>query len=51
MIDSEWVTLVEYEGVHEAELAAGRLEFAGIPARIDQRGNVGIFGPGHIGGD
>ncbi len=33
----------------EAELATGRLAGVGIPARIDQRGGVGIFGPGHAG--
>ena len=46
---SEWTILATYEALYEAELAAGRLESAGILAGIDQRGGVGIFGPGHEG--
>ena len=30
-------------------MAAGRLEHVGIPRRVDQRGGVGLFGPGHGG--
>ena len=49
MNDSDWVTLVEFAAAYEAELAAGRLESAGIPARIDRHSGIGIFGPGHAG--
>jgi hypothetical protein len=44
-----WVTVATYGATFEAELAAGRLESVGIPSRIDQRGAVGLFGPGHQG--
>jgi len=44
-----WVALIEYGAVYEAELAAGRLESAGILSRIDRRGAAGIFGLGHAG--
>jgi hypothetical protein len=47
--NAEWVALVEYGAVYEAEVAAGRLESAGILSRIDRGGSVGIFGPGHAG--
>ena len=47
--DFDWQLVETYGALYEAELAAGRLESAGIPARIDQRGGVGIFGPGHAG--
>jgi hypothetical protein len=49
MADTDVVAVAEYATVLEAELAAGRLESAGIPSRIDQHGAVGIFGPGHVG--
>ncbi len=45
----EWVVLAEYGAVYEAEIAAGRLESAGIISHIDLGGAVGIFGPGHTG--
>jgi hypothetical protein len=44
-----WVALVEFGAVYEAEIAAGRLESAGILSRIDRRGAAGIFGLGHSG--
>jgi hypothetical protein len=44
-----WVALVEFGAVYEAEIAAGRLESAGIISRIDRRGAAGIFGLGHAG--
>lgn len=47
--DLEWVALVEFGAVYEAEIAAGRLESAGILCRIDRRGAAGIFGLGHSG--
>ena len=49
MTDCDLVVVAEYATVLEAELAAGRLESAGIHSRIDQHGAVGIFGPGHAG--
>ena len=45
----EWVSLVEFGAVYEAELAAGRLESAGILSRIDRRGAAGNFGLAHAG--
>lgn len=47
--ESDWQVVATYDALYEAELAAGRLESAGVLARIDQRGGVGIFGPGHEG--
>ena len=44
-----WVALIEFGAVYEAEIAAGRLESAGIISRIDRRGAAGIFGLGHSG--
>lgn len=44
-----WTTVATYGATFEAEMAAGRLESVGIPSRIDQRGAVGLFGPGHQG--
>ncbi|MGI9626448.1 MAG: hypothetical protein ACR2QM_06400 [Longimicrobiales bacterium] len=45
--DQAWAVVSTYPGLVEAELALGRLESAGIPARVDQGANVGLFGPGH----
>jgi len=45
----EWEAVATYGATYEAEIAAGRLESAGIPSRIDQRGGVGLFGPAHEG--
>ena len=47
--DATWVAFAEYGAVYEAEIAAGRLDSAGILSRIDRGGAVGIFGPGHAG--
>jgi hypothetical protein len=33
----------------EAELAQGRLESSGLISRIDQRGAIGVLGPGYMG--
>ena len=44
-----WEVVATYGAMYEAEMAAGRLESAGIASRIDQRGAVGLFGPGHLG--
>ncbi|HEX9691818.1 MAG TPA: DUF2007 domain-containing protein [Gemmatimonadales bacterium] len=49
MSDSEWVVVANYGDSVEADLAAGRLESCGIPARVDRHDAVGIFGPGHSG--
>lgn len=45
----EWEIVATFGALYEAELAAGRLQSAGIGSRIDQRGAVGLFGPGHQG--
>ena len=45
----EWSRVATYNALYEAEIAAGRLESAGIPHRLDQQGAVGLFGPGHAG--
>ncbi|MBT8462834.1 MAG: DUF2007 domain-containing protein [Gemmatimonadetes bacterium] len=47
--DTGWVVVAEYGAVYEAELAAGRLDSAGIISRIDRRGAAGIFGLNHAG--
>jgi hypothetical protein len=49
MSDSDWIVVATYGDSTEADIAAGRLEASGIPARIDRHGAVGLFGPGHSG--
>lgn len=49
MTEAHWTPVAEYPSLVEAELAAGRLQSAGIGSRVDQRGNIGLFGPGHAG--
>ncbi len=49
MASIDWVVVQSYAALYEAEMAAGRLGSVGIPYRIDQRGAVGLFGPGHAG--
>ena len=44
-----WRVVATFGALYEADLAAGRLRSAGIPHRVDQRGGVGLFGPGHEG--
>jgi hypothetical protein len=44
-----WEVVATFGALYEAEMAAGRLASAGIESRIDQRGAVGLFGPGHQG--
>lgn len=44
-----WVVVQTYAALYEAELAAGRLNSSRIPHRIDERGAIGLFGPGHAG--
>ncbi len=46
MVDEtpQWITVASYGAVYEAELAATRLEAAGIPFRLNKGGAVGIFG-------
>ncbi len=46
---SLWATVSTFGAAYEAEIAAGRLQSAGIPSRIDRRGTVGLFGPSHQG--
>lgn len=45
----DWEVVATFGAMHEADLARGRLEASGIPCRIDQRGAVGLFGPGFAG--
>jgi len=47
--ESVWKVVATYNSMVDAEVAAGRLEHVGIPKRLDQRGGVGVFGPGHGG--
>ncbi len=50
MADADtWEVVATYGALYEAEMAAGRLASVGISSRIDQRGAVGLFGPGHQG--
>lgn len=49
MFESAWAVLTTFGALWEAEIAQGRLASAGIPARIDQGGNIGLFGPGFTG--
>lgn len=49
MSQSAWAVVTTFGALYEAEIAQGRLASAGIPARVDQRGNVGLFGPGFTG--
>ncbi|MGD8495045.1 MAG: hypothetical protein PVF05_02575 [Gemmatimonadales bacterium] len=49
MTDDTWPGIASFGSLVEAEIAAGRLESADVPFFIDQRDNVGIFGPGHAG--
>lgn len=50
MVKSQsWEVVATFGALYEAEMAAGRLASAGIESRIDQRGAVGLFGPGHQG--
>lgn len=44
-----WKVVATFGAMYEAEMAAGRLHSVGIESRIDQRGGVGLFGPGHLG--
>ena len=44
-----WKVVATFGAMYEAEMAAGRLQSAGIDSRVDQRGAVGLFGPGHLG--
>jgi hypothetical protein len=43
-----WVPVAAFGAVYEAEMAAARLEDAGIPALV-RSSHVGIFGPGFAG--
>ena len=45
----DWQVVATFGAGHEADLAKGRLDATGIPSRIDQRGAVGLFGPGFTG--
>ncbi|UCG86195.1 MAG: hypothetical protein JSW71_20185 [Gemmatimonadota bacterium] len=47
--DGGWTVVATYNSLYEAEMAGGRLDSVAIPHRIDQRGGVGLYGPGHGG--
>jgi hypothetical protein len=47
---TSWQVIATYGDLASAELAQGRLRSAGITCRLDQRGAIGLFGPGFSGG-
>lgn len=47
--DTDWQVVATYGDLASAELAQGRLRSAGIDCRLDQRGAIGLFGPGFSG--
>ena len=49
MNQPQWTPVAEFTAMFEAELAASRLESAGIKSRINQDENAGVFGPGFAG--
>lgn len=49
MRSDDWVPVVTYSAVHEADFAMATLTSAGIPARVVGADHVGIFGPGWAG--
>jgi hypothetical protein len=49
VMGDRWTVVETFGAMYEAEMAAGRLQSVGISSRIDQRGAVGLFGPGHLG--
>ena len=40
-----WVQVASYGAAYEADIAAAKLDAAGIPARVRGNDLVGIFGP------
>ena len=46
---TDWQVIATYGDLASAELAEGRLSSAGIVSRLDQRGAIGLFGPGFSG--
>ncbi len=46
---TKWQVIATYGDLASAELAVGRLESIGIMCRLDQRGAIGLFGPGFSG--
>lgn len=44
----QWTAVASYSAVYEAEIAAKRLEVAGIPARLE-KGGAGFLGAGFQG--
>jgi hypothetical protein len=48
-MSDQWKVVDTFGAMYEAEMAAGRLQSVGISSRVDQRGGVGLFGPGHLG--
>jgi hypothetical protein len=41
----EWVVAASYGAAYEADIAAAKLDAAGIPVRVRGNDTVGIFGP------
>jgi len=42
---SPWVIVASYGAAYEADIAAAKLDSAGIPVRVRGNDTVGIFGP------
>ncbi len=40
-----WVQIASYGAAYEADIAAAKLDAAGIPAQVRANDTVGIFGP------
>ncbi len=43
--EHEWGVAASYDAVYKAEMAVTQLQAAEIPARLDRKGAVGLFGP------
>lgn len=43
---SDWSVVASYDAVYKADMAIGQLAAADIPARMDRKGAVGLFGAG-----
>jgi hypothetical protein len=43
--EGRWVVIAEYGAAYEADIAAAKLDAAGIPSRVRGNDLVGIFGP------
>jgi hypothetical protein len=43
--ESRWVQVASYGAAYEADIAAAKLDAAGIPVQVRGNDTVGIFGP------